>query len=320
MCTSPNRVFKTGLKTDTGKDLLYFDNHYPSPSVISLSLAERRLKVRIPYNSDFVRFVKGVPFLYKFVDVPCGRCDEDRLANSRQWSYRCLMESKYHPPGSCWFLTLTFDELWCPKSVCKKDLSDFMRRLRDHYGIEGIRFFGCGEYGEQGGRPHYHLILFGCPIKDLRTYDASRDLYTSPTISHLWPFGFSTIGHVTEKSCAYVARYTSKKTGARKGFLLMSRMPGIGKYYLMATARTSLSLDYVPIMCDGALQRVTPPRYLERIYPDHDFSQAKERRVWNARRAHAVDSVRHGLSGTRLDDYLRGVASAKANRLVKKEF
>ena len=34
-----------------------------------------------------------------------------------------------------------------------------MKRLRKRCG-DGIRFFHCGEYGEEFSRPHYHAILF----------------------------------------------------------------------------------------------------------------------------------------------------------------
>ena len=40
-----------------------------------------------------------------------------------------------------------------------------MKNLRREYG-SGIRFLGCGEYGELHGRPHYHYILFNIDFDD----------------------------------------------------------------------------------------------------------------------------------------------------------
>lgn len=316
MCTSPCRVYKTGLKTETGKDLLYFDAHYPSPGIISLDLAERKLKRFIPPNPDYVKVINGKPYLYNSTLVPCGHCDDDLLHTAKVWAHRCLMESKSSPDN--WFVTLTFMDACLPKYVCKRDVSDFVKRLRKRLG-PNIRFFACGEYGEKGDRPHYHLILFNCPLKDLRLADATRNLYEFKVINECWPFGMSRIGEVTQKSCAYVARYTSKKSGKKKGFLLMSRMPGIGRRYMEECSKVALEFDYLPVMVNDKMQRITPPRYFERIHPGHDFTRAKQARVWNAQRSLGLKSFFHGLIGCSLDDYLRRVSAVKADRLRKVE-
>lgn len=314
MCTSPNKVFYTGLKTETGKDLLYFDNHYPSPEMVSVDLVEKRLKVHIPWNKDFVKSVKGHQYLYKSRMVPCGHCDEDFLAKAKEWSRRCLMECKNSPHN--WFLTLTFDDRFCPGKLDKKDVSDFLKRLRSYLG-DGVRFFACGELGTKSKRPHYHMILFNCELKDLYPAEPTSNLCCSKLINRIWPYGMHRLGPVTQETCNYVARYTAKKVGDKDGFLLMSRRPGIGFDYLKANEHT-LDLDYIPLMVNGRLTRCKPPRYAERIFKDRDFTAAKELRVRNADRARLVLAVTHGVDSLRLDDYQRQVARCKADRLEKK--
>lgn len=318
MCTSPNRVFYTGLRTDTGKELLYFDNHYPSPDKISLDLAEKRLKVRIPLNPEFVKNVHGHMFLVKSVDVPCGHCDECTMKRSKDWAHRILMECKYHLPEECHFITLTFMDPFCPKYVCKDDVSSFMKRLRSATGQEKVKFFASGEYGSASKRPHYHLIVIGLKLDDLYLVDGIRHLYSSKLLERIWPFGMVRIGQVTQESANYVARYTSKKIGDRKGFVLMSRRPGLGYRYIK-DHKVFLECDYLPLYYNDSLHRLTPPRYVERVFPDFDFSLFKERRVENARNAYAKNEVIHKVFGCRLDDYLRDLARARASRIMKKE-
>ena len=141
MCTSPHRVFKTGLKTDTGKDLLYFDNHYPCPDRVSLDLVCKALKRRIPFDARYMHEENGHIFLDVHLDVPCGKCDACQLQHARNWANRVLMEAYYSSYN--YFVTLTFDDAFCPGKVDTKDITAFMKRLRSELGQDGIKFFAC---------------------------------------------------------------------------------------------------------------------------------------------------------------------------------
>lgn len=77
-----------------------------------------------------------------------------------------------------------------------------------------VRYFHCGEYGEETGRPHYHCLLFNFDFHDkvyFKSNSSGDRLYTSALLSKLWPFGHHFIGAVTFESAAYVARYVMKK-------------------------------------------------------------------------------------------------------------
>lgn len=152
------------------------------------------------------------------VTVACGRCVGCRLEKSRQWAIRCVHEASLHEENC--FITLTYNDSHLPPSggLNKKHFQDFMKRYRKKFPSRRIRYFHCGEYGEENGRPHYHAIIFNHDFFDKRMYSV-RDgvtLWTSDTLTELWGKGFCTIGAVTFESAAYVARYVMKKvTGDR---------------------------------------------------------------------------------------------------------
>lgn len=316
MCTSPYRVFYTGLRTENDKDLLVFCQNYPVPDRISLDYAERRLGRKIPFVPEIMEDVSGHVFLLKSVEVPCGKCDDCRLTASRNWAYRCLMESKYHSDN--WFVTLTFSDEFLPSRVDTKDVTMFMKRLRFRLSSPGMKFFASGEYGSKTKRPHYHLILFGCRLDDLMILDASKGLYRSKLLESVWPYGQVAVGEVTQESCAYVARYSSKKVGDRKGFIQMSRRPGLGYRYLM-DHKVAARCDYLPLMVNGALKRITPPRYFEKLNPGLNWINIKARRVENALARTRCECVAHSLDRESLDHYKRfHVYKSKMLRLEKK--
>jgi len=146
------------------------------------------------------------------LQLPCGQCVGCRLERSRQWAVRCVHEAQMHDENC--FLTLTYSPENLPKgrTLVYSDVQKFLKRLRRWFK-KPVRFYMCGEYGEQLDRPHYHLLLFGCQFPDLQPFrtGGSHKLCTSAILERLWGLGFCTIGQVTFESAAYTARYIMKK-------------------------------------------------------------------------------------------------------------
>ena len=172
------------------------------------------------------------------------------------------------------------DHLPEDRSLRLSDFQKFMKRLRKSIAPKRVRFFHCGEYGDELGRPHYHACLFGHDFNDKELWTVVRDdpLYVSNNLNDLWPFGFSTLGDVTFRSAAYVARYaTKKRTGdlGRDHYLVvdergeiherapeyatMSKRPGIGQPWLDKYERDVYPRGYVVV--NG--RKVRPPKYYD---------------------------------------------------------
>ena len=111
------------------------------------------------------------------------------------------------------FITLTYKDEFLPPfgSLDYAAPVLFMKRLRKRFG-DGIRSYGCAEYGSLLRRPHYHLLVFNHDFCDKKLWKNAREnsLYRSQELEKLWPFGHSTVGSVTFESAAYVARYATK--------------------------------------------------------------------------------------------------------------
>lgn len=223
--------------------------------------------------------------------VPCGKCEGCLLDRSKKWAIRCMHEASLHD-NNC-FLTLTYDDKHLPidGSLNIEDFQLFMKRLRKKYG-NGIRFFHCGEYGSLHFRPHHHAIIFGHDFNDKEMISLGRDvntvLYRSNSLSLLWPYGFTSIGSVTERSCAYVARYILKKVNRTKQqnfqfkpeYITMSRRPGIAHDWILRYKDDVYPHDYV-VLSNGI--KAKPPAYYDKIYDiiqnDYSLIDIKNKRI-----------------------------------------
>lgn len=103
-------------------------------------------------------------------------------------------------------------------TLSKRDVQLFLKRLRKDQNLRGlanIKFYACGEYGENLGRPHYHIALFGEDFSDdryeWRKADSGKMLYRSPRLEKLWTLGTTEIGDLEFESAQYVAGYVTKK-------------------------------------------------------------------------------------------------------------
>jgi len=158
-------------------------------------------------------------------EVPCGQCIGCRLDYAQSWAIRCLHEASLHDENS--FLTLTYDDENLPRhgSLQPKHFTDFMKRFRKEIEPDKIKYYMCGEYGADSGRPHYHALIFGYSFPDKRLWSYSEGKnpdYRSTQLERLWPHGFNLISAVDYKSAGYVARYTIKKL---RGAALEKRDP-----------------------------------------------------------------------------------------------
>lgn len=285
---------------------------------------------------------------YNSVLLPCGKCIGCRLEYSTRWADRLMLERKYHDTAC--FITLTYDpkeeeRLWRSGvdsetgefleslTLIKKDFQDFMKRLRDHFDPQKIRFYACGEYGPSGShRPHFHAILFGVDFESDKYSLSQRGpcgdvYYSSPTLEKLWKHGFVTIGECSYESCSYVSRYVAKKLDGpleqyykdrniEKPFCLMSRKPGIAAQYYEDHKDDLLDLKDIVIFTDKGAKHIRIPKYydskFEFDFPD-DFAIMKERR-----KDQAIDSMQSKLARTDLDmfEYLEN-EERKRKKLVQ---
>lgn len=353
-CYHPMVLLKTSNMTDPQQrkiaDILAL-RHKGSGKSTSTFIVPRELAER-----EGIRLEEN-----KAVLIPCGHCIGCRLDYSRYWAERCVHEADEHDEN--YFLSLTYDDEHLPKgskgiaTLINDEISSFMKRLRTtfkrKFGIEGIRFFGCGEYGTpgQGSRishPHYHIILFNCPIPDLQERhpimvdgklkwifqydDEGNKLLFSPTIHECWnKYGTAQIGQVSYESCAYVARYIVKKQlgneaqqyrdcGIIPPYVRMSRRPGIGyDWYDEHFEQLFVYDNYIFKRGDKAFP-VKPGRYYDRLVKDRDiqaYYELKEKRhrdfydAVDCKTYEAVDLVHNNLNAEA--EKLRSIKLLKRN-------
>ena len=169
-----------------------------------------RLDGRIVFN-------KALGYVDKPVEVSCGQCIGCRIERSRQWAVRMMHEAQMHDANG--YLTLTYADENLPEygGLRLEDFQKFMKRYRERIAPTKIKFFHCGEYGENGDRPHYHAIIFGHEFEDKRYFKSIKGhpYYVSGLLSELWPYGHHLIGDVTFGSCQYVAQYVTKKINGK---------------------------------------------------------------------------------------------------------
>ena len=208
------------------------------------------------------------------LELPCGKCINCKINYSRTWAIRCMCEALYHEDN--FFVTLTFNEenYVTGYEKLRREAQLFFKRLRKVF--PGVRYFGCCEKGDHL-RNHFHFILFGLPLADLKCLGKGPKggyYYESKLLQKIWSKGFITIGDVNYTTCNYVAQYCLKKvyrSDNDEEFVMMSTKPGIGTQYFKDHWQDIYDTDKVYLSNGDTLLEHIPPRYfdklLDRIHP-----------------------------------------------------
>ena len=229
-------------------------------------------KIKIDWKSSGLKTIDKL-----VIKLPCGQCVECQRKRSAEWATRCLLEAREHKENC--IVTLTYRET--DGILHKRDYQLFLKRLRKKIYPQKIKYFCAGEYGKKGGRPHFHIIIFGYRPKDLilQTRDGiGTQLYLSRELEALWGLGFISVGDLSYKSCLYSAKYLQKSIydkckseGIQPPFLAMSN--GIAR---QAAYKVDYSVDRVYL--NG--QSYMTPRYFDKLQEKEgvDLSEVKEKR------------------------------------------
>lgn len=293
----------------------------------------------IPLPSDFkteihytncggttrLRFIGHLPydkakFTYEnipsrsLIQVPCGKCLECRLEQTRVWANRCVLEAKQWEHN--YFVTLTYNDDMMPTNdegvptIRYEDVQKFLRKLRYYLGKEiKLRYLvGC-EYGSKSntppiGRPHYHFILFNCPLRDLSQdfreaidvqYDKDGNatsckfkhhqkpnghigLSYSKLIHKAWDYkGNISVGEFSFDCAAYISQYCTKKINPKneeaykywnvfKEVVHCSTRPGIGAGYFDTHPYDQVyANDHIIVAGKGSAHIASIPRYFDKL-------------------------------------------------------
>lgn len=189
---------------------------------------------------EYFRNIHRVPSDY-IQTIPCGKCLGCKVDYQNLWATRIQLETSNY--ANNYFLTLTYNEDNVPKSLqidpvtgkthfynvlVKKELSRFVKRLRrllDYRKLDKIKVLCAGEYGDNGLRPHFHIIACNLNLPDLEffyykgrkgawklDYETGDEVYyRSNIVEKAWGKGFCLVTRVTPNNCSYVASYVNKK-------------------------------------------------------------------------------------------------------------
>lgn len=255
---------------------------------------------------------------------------------------RCLHEKKM-VEQSC-FITLTYNDEHVPinYSVSVREWQLFLKRLRKQVHPKLVRFFMCGEYGDQDNRPHYHALIFGHDFSDDRklwTVRRGYPVFRSVNLEKVWPYGFSEIGQLDYKSAAYCARYVMKKVPDKFNpehywrrspidgqmyevepeFALMSTKPGLGTEWFKQFSADAFPSDF--LIVDG--RKVKPPKfYLNKIAEGEALVLKKNRPATNQldiKRNRKLHAQQHKEDNTPERLKVREMVHAAKIKLLKRE-
>lgn len=268
--------------------------------------------------------------------IPCGKCINCQLNQSAVWAGRLMGEFLTTKGGAdtwnkkeVYFLTLTYsdDNLTYTEAghetLNREDLKNFKEKLKKQF--PELKYYLTGHYGGATHRPHYHGIIFGVELKDLREmpYQSKRGntLHRSKTIDEIWENkGKAEIIRVRDqRAMSYVAGHETdyliklaKHDDQEAVYHIQS--PGLGKQYYLEHREHIKEYDNLYIGNGRGKCNIIPtPTYYKNLLKKEDeeayFKMATTRfRVKN----------RQGIKDTSEQDQLKLEIKLKRQNMLRR--
>lgn len=236
------------------------------------------------------------------LELACGKCIGCRIRRAQDWAIRCTHEAQGWKENS--FVTLTYADENLPKdgSLDHSHFQAFIKRTRSRLP-QRVRFFMCGEYGEETARPHYHAIIFNAEFRPWKIEGKSgsnNDFYSNSLLTELWGQGHCTVQPLNAQTVGYCTRYVLDKLtgdlaaqtyGTRTPpYCAVSLKPGIGALWYESFGKEKARQDFV--IFDG--REVRLPKYYDKLSARKDYEfldEVQYERELKARAASADNST-----------------------------
>ena len=314
--------------------IIAYDNRYRVADLNNRIITREELKtnkVKLYGWTNFLSLVKrlgkqgALDELHRddIVLMPCRKCVNCQLNRAKEWSIRNVLESKLYNDDERLFITLTYNDvnssnknnlvkivkdkkIMYVSTLYYKDVQLFLKRLRKKYKDYNIRYYLAGEYGSHTLRPHYHILLYGLPLKAIEDIDylyATKNgkFYNSQILENLWRKGFVNITEFSEYTAMYTSQYCTKKIKdysiedsieedihnyslnyclansraspkddyellVKQEFNCMSRRPGIAHDYIITYKDDIYKNDSFLFHIDEKTYELKPLKYYDRVY------------------------------------------------------
>lgn len=212
-------------------------------------------------------------------------------------------------------------------SLEKREIVLWKKRFQKELYPLKVRFFGCGEYGGEGNRPHYHFAIFGLskdhPIFK-KLYKDKRQGWWCRLDS--WPFGNVWVDdkEPQPRVGSYIAKYILKKHKGKDSeqyydsrninpeFVSMSLKPGIGASKIDEYASHYMHQPFVYMQG----QKIPLSRYMKKRISDvmvRDYGDIwDENSVFEHFRKMSSDYVKQKLTideGLQQERYLKKICA-----------
>jgi len=271
-----------------------------------------------------------------YLQLPCGTCIGCREQRAQHWALRCKLESLEHK-HTC-VTTLTYDDAHLPPTLQRRDLQLWLKRLRK-LSKNQVKFYACGEYGEQYGRPHYHVILFGLKYDTSYINDSwvqhAKWCLCNPRqrqfCTNTEAIGLTYTDNVSTEAINYVVNYTNKKKEWRFAerherldtttgelyyweppFQIMSRGGRLG--HGIGNAARKYSNSWADFAVNNGV-KMSVPRYYRRSYEESVTREEYEEKQWKKyNRAAKRQLTQKQLNTKEIIHYARSKAYAALRR------